>query len=288
MRSRRDFGGIEVGLTNLDKVLYPVTGTTKGEVIEYFTAIAPALLPHIAERAVTRKRWPNGVEESSFFEKNLPGHAPKWLRRRSVDHSDRTVVYPLIDSVAGMAWLGQQAALELHVPQWVFDGDERGPVTRLVFDLDPGPGAGLVQCAEVALILREVVGQVGLAAFPVTSGSKGIHVYVPLDRQLEPKGASVVAKQVATNLQTLRPELVTATMAKAAREGKVFLDWSQNNPAKTTIAPYSLRGRAEPWVAAPRGWDEIEDRKKLRHLRFDEVLRRFRADGDLLAGMDEP
>ncbi|WP_067530997.1 ATP-dependent DNA ligase [Nocardia crassostreae] len=287
MGSRRNFGGIEVGLTNLDKVLYPATGTTKGEVIDYFTAIAPALLPHIAQRPVTRKRWPNGVEETSFFEKNLADHAPKWLARRSVEHSDRTVVYPLIDSVAGMAWLGQQAALELHVPQWRFDGAEMGPITRLVFDLDPGPGAGLAQCAEVALILRDVVRDVGLDAYPVTSGSKGIHIYVPLDRRLGPNGASAVAKQVATNLQQLRPELVTATMAKSARGGKVFLDWSQNNPAKTTIAPYSLRGRTEPWVAAPRDWSEIEQSKKLRHLHFEDVLRRWEQDGDLLAGLDE-
>ncbi|MFE3256691.1 ATP-dependent DNA ligase [Nocardia sp. NPDC059091] len=288
MGSRRDFGGIEVGLTNLDKVLYPATGTTKGEVIDYFTAIAPALLPHIAQRPVTRKRWPNGVDEQSFFEKNLAEHAPKWLARRTVPHSDRPVTYPLIDNLAGLAWLGQQAALELHVPQWRFDGAAVGDITRLVFDLDPGPGAGLAQCAEVALILRDVVREVGLVAYPVTSGSKGIHVYVPLDRRLGPNGASAVAKQVATNLQQLRPELVTATMAKSARGGKVFLDWSQNNPAKTTIAPYSLRGRTEPWVAAPRAWTEIEKPKRLRHLRFDEVLWRWREQGDLLEGLDEP
>ncbi|MGW4356339.1 ATP-dependent DNA ligase [Nocardia sp. NPDC004582] len=288
MGSRRDFGGIEVGLTNLDKVLYPATGTTKGEVIDYFTAVAEALLPHIAQRPVTRKRWPNGVDEQSFFEKNLAEHAPKWLERRTVQHSDRPVTYPLIDNVAGLAWLGQQAALELHVPQWRFAGAEVGDITRLVFDLDPGPGAGLAQCAEVALILRDVVREVGLTAFPVTSGSKGIHIYVPLDRKLGPNGASAVAKQVATNLQQLRPELVTATMAKSARGGKVFLDWSQNNPAKTTIAPYSLRGRAQPWVAAPRAWAELEKPKKLRHLTFDEVLRRFEDDGDLLAGLDGP
>ncbi|WP_282777246.1 ATP-dependent DNA ligase [Nocardia sp. CC201C] len=288
MGSRRSFGGVEVALTNLDKVLYPATGTTKGEVIDYFTAIAPALLPHIAGRAVTRKRWPNGVDEPSFFEKNLPDHAPKWIERHRLEHSDRTVVYPVIDSVAGMAWLGQQAALEIHVPQWIFDGDARGPITRLVFDLDPGPGAGLRQCAQVALMLRDVVRDVGLDAFPVTSGSKGIHVYVPLDRRLSAGGASTVAKQVATNLQQLYPNLVTANMAKAAREGKVLLDWSQNNPAKTTIAPYSLRGRDEPTVAAPRTWDEIENRKKLRHLRFEEVLERWRSDGDLIAALDAP
>ncbi len=288
MVSRRDFGGIEVELNNLDKVLYPATGTTKGEVIEYFTTIAPALLPHIAGRAVTRKRWPNGVDEPSFFEKNLAAHAPKWIHRHQVEHSDRRVVYPVIDSVAGLAWLGQQASLEIHVPQWRFAGDEMGPVTRLVFDLDPGPDMGLPDCARVALWIRDTVADAGLRAYPVTSGSKGIHIYVPLERELSPGGASTVAKQLATGLERLHPDLVTATMAKAARPGKIFLDWSQNNPAKTTIAPYSLRGRTHPTVAAPRTWDEIEDRKRLRHLTFDEVLARWREYGDPLDGLDPP
>ncbi|MGQ4616711.1 ATP-dependent DNA ligase [Nocardia sp. R7R-8] len=288
MAARREFGGIEVDLSNLDKVLYPATGTAKGEVIAYYSAIAPAMLPHIAGRAVTRKRWPNGVDEPSFFEKNLPSHAPSWIVRRTLRHSGRDVVYPLIDSEAGLAWLAQQAALEVHVPQWRFDDGGIGPATRLVFDLDPGTGAGLAECAEVALAVRDMVEGIGLHAFPVTSGSKGIHLYVPLDRVLSPGGASTVAKQVATNLQRLHPDVVTATMAKAARGGKVFLDWSQNNPAKTTIAPYSMRGRAEPNVAAPRTWAEIENRKKLRQLRFDEVLARYRSDGDLLAELDPP
>ncbi|MEU7630940.1 ATP-dependent DNA ligase [Nocardia sp. NPDC049220] len=288
MVSRRRFGGVEVELSNLDKVLYPATGTTKGEVIAYYSAIAPAMLAHIAGRPVTRKRWPNGVDEPSFFEKNLASHAPSWLERHTMQHSDRKVVYPVIDSEAGLAWIGQQASLEVHVPQWRFDGDRVGPATRLVFDLDPGPGAGLAECARVALAVRDMVEGIGLPAFPVTSGSKGIHLYVPLDRELSPGGASTVAKQVAANLEKLHPDLVTATMAKAARGGKIFLDWSQNNPAKTTIAPYSLRGRQQPNVAAPRTWKEIEDRKTLRHLRFDEVLARYRSDGDLLAGLDPP
>ncbi|MGY1944050.1 ATP-dependent DNA ligase [Nocardia asiatica] len=288
MAARRAFGGIEVDLSNLDKVLYPATGTTKGSVVAYYSAIAPAMLPHIAGRPVTRKRWPNGVDEPSFFEKNLPSHAPSWIERRFLRHSDRKVDYPLIDAEAGLAWIAQQAALEVHVPQWRFDGDEMGPATRLVFDLDPGKGVGLAECAEVALAVREMVEGIGLRAFPVTSGSKGIHLYVPLDRELSSGGASTVAKQVATNLERLHPDLVTATMAKAARGGKVFLDWSQNNPAKTTIAPYSLRGRPEPNAAAPRTWKEIENRKKLRHLRFDEVLARYRSDGDLLADLDPP
>ncbi|WP_054816460.1 ATP-dependent DNA ligase [Nocardia arizonensis] len=294
MVSRRKFGGgpgeasVDVELSNLDKVLYPRTGTTKGEVIAYYAAIAPAMLPHIAGRPVTRKRWPNGVEEPSFFEKNLPAHAPPWIERRTVEHSDRRVVYPVIDSEAGLAWIGQQAALEVHVPQWRFDAAEMGAATRLVFDLDPGPGAGLAECARVAVLVREMIEGIGLRAFPVTSGSKGIHLYVPLQRPLSPGGASTVAKQVATNLAKLHPDLVTATMAKSVRDDKVFVDWSQNNPAKTTIAPYSMRGRAEPNAAAPRTWAEIEDGERLRHLRFDEVLARYRDDGDLLADLDPP
>ncbi|MGW6333834.1 ATP-dependent DNA ligase [Nocardia rhamnosiphila] len=291
---RRSFGGepggpdIEVRLSNPDKVLYPATGTTKGEVLEYYAEIAPAMLPHIAGRPVTRKRWPDGVGAPSFFEKNLAAGTPSWLPRRTLRHSGRPVTYPVISSQAGLVWLGQQAALEIHVPQWRFDGDERGPATRLVFDLDPGPGAGLPECARVALGIRDMVGEIGMRAYPLTSGSKGIHLYVPLDRELSPGGASAVAKQVAENLEKLLPDLVTATMAKKVRAGKVFLDWSQNNPAKTTIAPYSLRGREEPTVAAPRSWDEIEDGTALRQLRFDEVLRRYRSDGDLLAGLDPP
>ncbi|MFC8527810.1 ATP-dependent DNA ligase [Nocardia sp. NPDC057227] len=284
---RREFGGVPVELSNLDKVLYPETGTTKGEVIAYYAAVAPAMLPHIAGRPVTRKRWPNGIGSPSFFEKNLAAHAPAWLDRRTLKHSDRSVTYPLVDSEAGLAWLGQQASLEVHVPQWRFDGDERGPATRLVFDLDPGPGAGLAECARVACLVRELISDIGLQSYPVTSGSKGMHLYVPLERPVGSAGASTVAKQVATNLERLHPELVTATMAKSARPGKVFLDWSQNNAAKTTIAPYSLRGRAEPNAAAPRSWAEIEDAESLRHLRFDEVLARYLADGDLLDGLDE-
>ena len=283
----RTVDGHRITLTNLDKVLYPATGTTKGEVVEYYEAVAAAMLPHVAGRAATRKRWPNGIGEPSFFEKNLADHAPAWLDRRTVHHKDRRVTYPLFDSVAGLVWLGQQAALELHVPQWRFDGDRAGPATRIVFDLDPGPGVGLVECAEVARHVRDTVAELGWSAYPVTSGSKGIHLYVPLDRVLSSAGASKVAKQVARNLETTLPDLVTATMSKSVREGKVFVDWSQNNASKTTVAPYSLRGRDEPWVAAPRSWDELDD-PDLTHLQFREVLARIDEVGDLLAGLDPP
>lgn len=283
----RTIDGRRVAVSRLDKVLYPATGTTKGEVIDYYTAIAPAMLPHVVDRPVTRKRWPNGVDEPSFFEKNLAASAPQWLTRHAVHHKDRAVRYPIIDSTAALVWIGQQAALEVHVPQWRFVEGAPGPATRLVFDLDPGEGAGLPECARVAFAVRDLVATLGWTAYPVTSGSKGIHVYVPLDRTLAPGGASTVAKKVATSLEQLHPDLVTATMSKSVRGGRVFLDWSQNNAAKTTIAPYSMRGRTEPTVAAPRRWEELEG-PDLRHLRFDEVVERYRRDGDLLADLDEP
>ncbi|OZD07313.1 ATP-dependent DNA ligase [Rhodococcus sp. 06-235-1A] len=277
--------GRKVSVTNLDKVLFPETGTTKGNIIEYYVAIAPAMLPHLVDRAVTRKRWPNGVDQSSFFEKNLAASAPDWLDRRSMQHSDRIVTYPLFSTTADLAWLGQQAAIEAHVPQWRFDGNEPGPATRMVFDLDPGDDVDLARCAEVACEIRELIGDIGMTAYPVTSGSKGIHLYVPLEKPLSTSGASTVAKRVATLLEERSPDRVTATMAKAKRTGRVFVDWSQNNGKKTTVAPYSLRGRTLPTVAAPRTWDELES-SGLQQLRFEEVLERAQDFGDLLAELD--
>ncbi len=277
-----------VRLTNPDKVLYPATGTTKGEVFDYYVNVAEAMLPHIAGRPVTRKRWPNGVEEASFFEKQLASSAPDWLDRGTIAHKSGTTTYPVIDTVEGLAWIAQQAALEVHVPQWRFtDGGEVGPATRIVFDLDPGEGVTFRQLCEVAHEVRDLIADIGLTTFPLTSGSKGLHLYVPLEEPISSRGASVLAKRVAQQLEHAMPKQVTATMTKSLRDGKVFLDWSQNNANKTTIAPYSLRGREYPTVAAPRTWDEIED-PALRHLTFDEVLERLDSDGDLLAGLDEP
>lgn len=276
-----------VRLTNPDKVLYPATGTTKGEVFDYYVNVAEAMLPHIAGRAVTRKRWPNGVEESSFFEKQLASSAPDWLDRGTIVHKSGTTTYPVIDTVEGLAWIAQQAALEVHVPQWRFVDQQVGPATRIVFDLDPGEGVTFRQLCEVAHEVRDLITDIGLTTFPLTSGSKGLHLYVPLEDPISSRGASVLAKRVAQQLEQSMPKQVTATMTKSLREGKVFLDWSQNNGNKTTIAPYSLRGREHPTVAAPRTWDEIED-PKLRHLKFDEVLERLDRDGDLLAELEEP
>jgi DNA ligase D-like protein (predicted ligase)/DNA ligase D-like protein (predicted polymerase)/DNA ligase D-like protein (predicted 3'-phosphoesterase) len=275
-----------VRLTNPDKVLYPATGTTKAEVFDYYIGIAEVMLPHIVGRPATRKRWPNGVDEPSFFEKQLASSAPDWLNRASITHRSGTTIYPIIDTVEALAWIAQQAALEVHVPQWRFVGEHPGPATRLVFDLDPGEGVKMKQLCEVAQEVRDLMGDIGLTTYPLTSGSKGLHLYAPLEEPVSSQGAVVLAKRVAQQLEKAMPKLVTATMTKSVRTGKVFLDWSQNNASKTTIAPYSLRGREHPTVAAPRTWDEIAD-PKLRHLRFDEVLERVEKLGDLLEPLDD-
>ena len=274
-----------VALTNPDKVLYPAAGTTKAAVFDYYINVAPAMLPHIAARPTTRKRWPNGVEEASFFEKQLASSAPDWLARGTIAHKSGTTTYPIIDTAEGLAWIAQQAALEVHVPQWRFVDGAVGPATRIVFDLDPGEGVSMHQLCRVAREVSDLITDIGLTTFPLTSGSKGLHLYVPLQDPISSQGASVLAKRVAQQLEQAMPKLVTATMTRSLRVGKVFLDWSQNNANKTTIAPYSLRGREHPTVAAPRTWEEIDD-PGLRHLTFDEVLDRLQSDGDLLAGLD--
>jgi DNA ligase D-like protein (predicted ligase)/DNA ligase D-like protein (predicted polymerase)/DNA ligase D-like protein (predicted 3'-phosphoesterase) len=282
-----------VKLTNAGKILYPATGTTKSEIFDYYTNIAEVMISHIAGRAATRKRWPNGVEQSSFFEKQLAASAPDWLPRGSITHRSGTTTYPIIDSVDGLAWIAQQAALEVHVPQWRFAAEwtrqggelKPGPATRLVFDLDPGEGVTMAQLAKVARAVRDLIADIGLTTYPLTSGSKGMHLYSPLDKPVSSRGAVVLAKRVAQQLETSMPELVTSTMTKSVRTGKVFVDWSQNSGSKTTIAPYSLRGREYPTVAAPRTWDELDD-TELRQLRYDEVLERVERDGDLLAALD--
>ena len=278
--------GPRVALTNADKVLYPATGTTKADVFAYYTTIADVMLPHIAGRPVTRKRWPNGVDEPSFFEKQLASSAPDWLDRATVEHRSGRTTYPIIDSSTGLAWIAQQASLEVHVPQWRFTSDGKpGPATRLVFDLDPGEGVTMPQLCEVANAVRELMDDIGLTVYPLTSGSKGLHLYAPLADPVSSNGAVVVARRVAQQLEQSMPTLVTATMTKSLRAGKVFVDWSQNNGSKTTIAPYSLRGRQKPTVAAPRTWDEIAD-PELRHLEYHEVLERVAEHGDLLAALD--
>lgn len=275
-RAQVEMDGHRFGLSNLSKVLYPATGTTKADVIGYFAEVAPAMIPLVEGRPVTRKRWPNGVGAAPFFHKNVDRGFPAWIPTREIPHSDRVISYPLIESAATLAWMGQNAALEIHVPQWKFttQGD-RGNPDRAVFDLDPGPEVGLAGCAQVAHVIRERLDDLKLIAYPVTSGSKGLHLYVPLPGRQTSEEVSLFARLLAETVEKDLPKLVVSKMAKALRPGKVFIDWSQNNGNKTTIAPYSLRGRDHPTVAAPRTWAELDD-PDLRHLDYREVLERLR------------
>jgi bifunctional non-homologous end joining protein LigD len=284
-----EVGGHRVRLTNLDKVLYPETGTTKAEVLDYYSRVADRLIPHARDRPATRKRWPNGVGTAEqpgqmFFEKQLPSHAPDWIKRRDIQHSDGPKTYPLVNDLPTLVWLAQMAALELHVPQWRFDrkGERRNP-DRMVLDLDPGEGAGLLECVEVAKLVRGILRGMGLDPMPVTSGSKGVHLYAPLDGTQSSEQVSAVAKELARILEGEHPDLVVSDMKRALRGGKVLLDWSQNNGSKTTIVPYSLRGRGRPTVATPRTWKELES-PGLGQLEFHEVLERL-AKPDPLAAL---
>jgi len=287
--------GRRLQLSNLDKVMYPGTETTKGEVLSYYAKVAPFLLPHLADRPVTRIRWPHGTGGPSFFEKNLPQGAPSWLRSVTVPTSgsrsesgNDTIRYPVVDSIAALTYLVNLASLELHVPQWRFDaeGQPRNP-DRLVIDLDPGTPAGLHECAQVALLVRERLELIGLATAPVTSGSKGMQLYAALPGEQDSDTIRDVAREIAQDLTKMRPQLVVWKMTKSLRPGKVLLDWSQNAAAKTTIAPYSLRGKDAPFVAAPRTWAEVERGAErpdaLRQLDMDDVLARLASDGDAFA-----
>ena len=297
---RVDVEGRTLTISNLDKVLYPRTGTTKGEVLHYYAQVAPTLLPHLRDRAVTRIRWPHGTGGQSFFEKNVPAGTPSWVRTVTVPTTGSraaragsvgggdTLVFPVVDDLATLTWLANLAALELHVHQWTVGRNGRPRnADRLVIDLDPGEPAGLHECCGVALEVRERLAARGLAARPVTSGSKGLHLYADLPRRLPSEDSTALAREVAEELQRDLPQQVTATMTKAKRPGKVFLDWSQNAGSKTTIAPYSLRGREKPFVATPVSWDEVaagaEDPLGLEQFRLDQVLDRVERLGDLFA-----
>ncbi|PWD41305.1 ATP-dependent DNA ligase [Gordonia paraffinivorans] len=279
--------GRRISITNLSKVLYPATGTRKFEVIDYYSRIADVMLPHLRDRIVTRKRWPNGVESTPFFEKDLPDSAPEWVKRFGIQHSERVIEYVLAEDRATLVWLAQMAALEIHVPQWrlpLGPGGQR-MANRIVFDLDPGPRVPLHETAQVALQIRDWLA--GTTTYPVTSGGKGIHIYARLPKPVSSEAARKVAREVANEFARQHSDFITANMSKKIRDDKVFIDWSQNNASKTTLSPYSLRGREKPWVAAPRTWEEIAD-PELSQLLFTEVLERIDEIGDLLEGLDDP
>ncbi|MFI7640321.1 non-homologous end-joining DNA ligase [Nonomuraea sp. NPDC049400] len=280
--------GRELTLSNLDKVLYPEYGFTKAEVIDYYSRVAPVLLPHIQGRPLTVKRYPNGVAGQSFFEKNAPDHTPSWVRRATLPapgstKNRETIDFAVVDDLPTLVYYANLAALELHVPQWrVGEDGEALPPDTLVFDLDPGAPATIVECCEVALMLREVLKSEGLTARPKTSGSKGMQLYADWDCREEP---SAYARRLARLLEKEHPKQVVSVMTKKARPGKVFIDWSQNNPAKTTVAPYSLRAREQPTVSTPLLWKEVEGCERPEELVFTapDVLARVEKRGDLFS-----
>lgn len=289
-KERVNVEGHELTLTNLGKIIYPETGTTKAEVLEYYAAVAPFLIPAATNRPATRKRWVHGVGTTDdpgkmFFQKNMDDSTPSWVPRVTIQHRDHSNVYPLVNNLATLTWLAQIAALEIHVPQWQVDADGTMlPPDRLVLDLDPGPGTGLAECVEVAKLARGILQDIGLDPVPVTSGSKGIHLYAGLDGTRKWEQVSAFAHELARSLEADHPDLVVSDMKKTLRYGKVLVDWSQNSGNKTTIVPYSLRGRAHPTVAAPRTWRELTS-PKLEHLDFTAVMKRVQEGKDPFAAV---
>jgi bifunctional non-homologous end joining protein LigD len=293
--------GRAITLTNLAKVLYPEDGFTKAEVLDYYQRISPVLLPHVAGRPMTLKRYPEGVDGQSFFQKHAPAGTPDWVRTQDVEargtrpvasqYNDGTVTHVIIDDLPTLMWAANLASLELHVPMWrvpagaghgVVRGHDEARPDLLVFDLDPGPPATIVECCRVAEALRPVLADAGLDPFAKTSGGKGLQLYASV-AGLTAEQASDRAKDFAQELERVHPNLVTSRMTKSLRPGKVLIDWSQNNGSKTTVAPYSLRARQRPTVSTPVTWDEVESCEHPQDLVFTahEVPDRVAGLGDL-------
>jgi bifunctional non-homologous end joining protein LigD len=286
MDSSVEIQGRTLKLSNLEKVLYPAAGFTKKDVIDYYVRIAPAIIPHLAGRALTRKRYPDGVEGEPFFEKNAPMHKPDWVKTAPIwsGRNRRTVNYILADDLATLVWLANLAALELH-PSLSLAKDITCP-TEMVFDLDPGPPADIILCCQVGLWLRDIFEHFGLQSFPKTSGSKGLQIYVPLNTPTTYEATKTFSHALAQLLEHEHPKLVLSEMSRQARTGKVFVDWSQNDEHKTTIAVYSLRAREHPTVSTPVSWDEVEralKKKDAKLLIFEskQTVARFEKMGDL-------
>ncbi len=273
-------------LTNLDKILYPATGFTKGQVVDFYVRIAPVLVPHLAGRPLTMKRYPEGIDQEYFFEKNAPMHRPDWVETAPIwsESNHRTINFSLANDLPTLVWIANLASIELH-PSLSLAADIRTP-TAIVFDLDPGPPANIVQCAQVGLWVREIFDHFGLRSFPKTSGSKGLQIYNPLHTKTSYEQTKSFAHAVARLLEQEHPELVVSDMKKAVRTNKVFVDWSQNDEHKTTISIYSLRAREQPTVSTPVLWDEVEQalkKKDAGRLVFEakDVLARVEKMGDL-------
>src|ERR1700693_1671459 len=284
--------GRKLAVSNLNKVLYPKAGFTKGQVIDYYIRIAPVLLPHLRDRPLTMKRYPDGVDGEYFYEKNCPSHRPKWVQTAKVwsEGNQRIVNYCLANDLPTLVWAANLADLELHTSLSRKNNIERP--TMMVFDLDPGAPADIVQCSQIGIWLRELLGQMKLKSFAKTSGSKGLQVYVPLNTAVTYDQTKGLSRSLAQCLEREHPDRVTSNMSKAMRKGKVFVDWSQNDEHKTTICVYSLRAKEEPTVSTPVTWNEVGSclkKKKAALLKFrsDQTLARVQKVGDLFAPVEK-
>ena len=280
--------GRHIKLSNLEKVLYPKAGFTKGQVIDYYVKIAPVLLPHLADRPLTLKRYPEGVQGMFFYEKNCPKYRPDWIKTAKVwsEGNKRHMFYCVVDQVATLVWLGNLADLELHTS--LSRAQKLPQPTVLVFDLDPGAPANIVLCCQVALWVREIFSQLGLQSFAKTSGSKGLQIYIPLNTPANYDQTKSFARAIGQLLQNRHPDKVVYDMKKSLRSGKVLVDWSQNDAHKTTISVYSLRAREHPTVSTPVTWEEVEqclreNNPDLLVFTSDQVLQRVEKQGDLFA-----
>ena len=282
----------KIQVSNLDKVLYPKAGFTKGQVIDYYIRVAPVLLPHLKDRPLTMKRYPDGVEGEFFYEKNCPSHRPKWVKTAKVwsEGNNRMMNYCLAQDLPTLVWAANLADLELHTSLSRKNSIKRP--TIMVFDLDPGAPADIVQCCQVGLWLRDLLAGMKLKSFAKTSGSKGLQVYVPLNTAVTYDRTKDLSRALGQHLEHHHADLVTSNMSKAVRKGKVFVDWSQNDEHKTTICVYSLRAREEPTVSTPVTWEEVENclkKKKADLLRFrsDKVLIRVDKLGDVFEPVEK-
>lgn len=273
-------------VSNLDKVLYPEVGFTKGAVIDYYTRIAPAMLPHLEGRPLTLKRYPNGVNEKFFYEKNSPKHRPEWLHVIPIEQSKRVIEYTSVDSTPGLVWVANMAGLEIH-PSLAREDDLTVP-TKITFDLDPGAPATIVECCQIAIELRDLLRQLDLECFPKTSGSKGMQVDVPLNSKANFDDTKQFAHVIAQLLEKRLPKQVVSRMDKSLRKKKIFIDWSQNDDNKTTVSVYSLRAKSQPTVSTPVSWEEVDEGAGGVELSFTsaEVLERVGDIGDLHAPVE--
>ena len=286
-KSTIQVGGTSVEVSNLEKVYYPETGFTKGQVIDYYVRISPVLLPHLKDRPITLKRYPDGVDGFFFYEKRCPPHRPAWVKTAKVSKSEGgSIDYCVMSDLPALVWAANLADLELHT--FLHKGPALSRPTAVAFDLDPGPPADIVLCCKVGLLLRELLAKLGLKCFPKTSGSKGLQIYVPLNSTVTYEKTKPFAHSMALALERDHPDLVVSKMQKILRKGKVLVDWSQNDDHKTTVNVYSLRAKAHPTVSAPVTWEEVEaatKKKGAKALSFEsgDVLERVEKYGDLFA-----